>query len=34
MSRKIQTMLASQDEEVIKQGIDLIRHLDLEEEIE
>ena len=34
MSRKIQTMLASQDEEVIKQGIDLIRHLGLEEEIE
>ena len=34
MSRKIQTMLASQDGEVIRQAIDLIRHLGLEEEIE
>ena len=34
MLQKIRTMLASQDEELIKQGIDLIIHLGLEEAIE
>ena len=34
MLQKIRTMLASQDEELIKQGIDLIIHLGLEELIE